>query len=72
MCLMIIAFYSFNNLKCICNRGIRKTDNRRINSLYMYISLYIFIYMAFTVSTPMRKDTGVFESFGRFIILLLD
>ena len=26
----------------------------------------------FTDSTPLRKDTGVFESFGRFIIILLD
>ena len=26
----------------------------------------------FTESTPPRKDTGVFESFGRFIIVLLD
>ena len=24
-------------------------------------------YYAFTDSTPLRKDTGVFESFGRFI-----
>ena len=24
--------------------------------------------MYFTASTPLRKDTGVFESFGRFII----
>ena len=26
----------------------------------------IYIY-TFTASTPLRKDTGVFESFGRFI-----
>ena len=26
----------------------------------------------FTDSTPLRKDKGVFESFGRFIIVLLD
>ena len=25
-----------------------------------------------TGSTPLRKDTGVFESFGRFVIVLLD
>ena len=30
--------------------------------------IYIYIYMPSTDSTPPRKDTGVFESFGRFII----
>ena len=31
-----------------------------------------FFIFAFTSSTPLRKDTGVFGSFGRFIIFLLD
>ena len=33
----------------------------------MYVE-YIYIYTA----TPLRKDTGVFESFGPFIFVLLD
>ena len=38
----------------------------------LYIYIYIFIYIYFTDSTPLRKDTGVFESYGRLIIILLD
>ena len=32
------------------------------------LCIYIYIY----ICTPLRKDTGVFESFGRFIIVSLD
>ena len=35
--------------------------------LYIYIDIYTH-----TDSTPPRKDTGVFEGLGRFIIVLLD
>ena len=49
--------------------------------IYMYVYIYICMYMCIyiciyiyilTVSTPLRKDTGVFKSFGHFIIVLLD
>ena len=31
-----------------------------------------FFLFAFTASTPLWKETGMFESLGRFIIVLLD
>ena len=31
-----------------------------------------YFQIAFTASTPLRKDTGVFVGIGRFIIVLLD
>ena len=46
--------------------------------IYVYICIYILLYTIYiytiyiTDSTPPRKNTGVFESFGRFIIVLLD
>ena len=42
--------------------------------IYMHTYMYISVYIPYinTVSTPLRKDTGVFESIGRFIIVLLD
>ena len=36
-------------------------------SMYSVPYIYICIYIV-----PLRKDTGVFESFGRPIIILLD
>ena len=44
-----------------------------LSMLCLFINIHICEYMekkiifAFTDSTPLRKDTGVFESFGRFI-----
>ena len=40
-------------------------------SLTSKTELRFFIF-AFTANTPLRKDTGVFENIGRFIIILLD
>ena len=40
--------------------------------LHIYIYIYIYICSYITDSTPLRKDTGVFESYGRLIIILLD
>ena len=34
----------------------------------IFIIIYIYI---ITASTPLRKDPGMFESFGRFIIMLM-
>ena len=43
--------------------------------MYIYIYTHITIYnniYDFTAITPQSKDKGVFESFGRIIIVLLD
>ena len=34
---------------------------------FNYFVLHIYIYIYVAQSTPLRKDTGVFKSFGRFI-----
>ena len=39
--------------------------------IYMHITTYYNIYN-FTAITPLSMDKGVFESFGRIIIVLLD
>ena len=39
--------------------------------IYTHITIYNNIY-DFTAITPLSKDKGVFESFGRIIIVLLD
>ena len=46
-------------------------DNATYESLTSKIKCRFLLLFAFTASTP-PKDTGVFESFGRFIIALLD
>ena len=47
--------------------------------IILYISLCLYIHITiynnrynFTAITPLSKDKGVFESFGRIIIVLLD
>ena len=54
-------------------------ESKLLSLIYIYIYKYIaniyvcmYIYKAFTDSTPPRTDTEVFKSFGRFIIVLLD
>ena len=53
------------------NADIRYSQST-LNSIHLIISIRFIYIFTFTDSTPLRKDTGVFESYSRLIIILLD
>ena len=51
----------------LANRFSWLTRSTKIFIVGECSDIYIYISEHFTVRTPLRKDTGVFKSFGRFI-----
>ena len=63
------------NIKSNCDTFINKMIIKRpklLNTPVSFLGGVLSVIAKFTDSTPPRKDTGVFKSFGRFIIILLD
>ena len=66
VCFIAPNFYYYHELI-----NVRKRECA-YSLAFVCIYVYIYVYIYIAASTPLRKDTGVFESFGRFIIVLLD
>ena len=66
-----IVRYAQYKFVVVCSSAVYKRVNKVISSVRRCVSVVVFLF-AFTAGTPLRRDTGVFESFGRFIIVLLD